>query len=181
MRIPEDVLARLRACITSRKVTDYATLSTMRRVYERHGYLMDPHTAVAVAALHELGGGKRYRARGEVTVVLSTAHPAKFPKVVATALGRARALPPAASHHTIDSAAQRMESLHRCDCADLEEQLGRMMLERRRALTSGFLFGACEHGILAGARASPLVYCSALALLMPLIACSVAALWKSRS
>ena len=73
-----------------------------------------------------------------------------------------------------------MESLHRCDCAALEEQLGRMMLERRRALTSGFLSRICEHRILKGARASPLVYCSALELLMPIIACSVA-LWKSRS
>ena len=163
----------MRAGITSRRVTDYATLSTMRRVFERNGYLMDPHTAVAVAALHEIhgGGGKRYREKGEVTVVLSTAHPAKFPDIVASALGHPKLLPAAASHHTIESASQKMESLHRCDCADLEEQLGRMMLMRRKELTSGFM------GIFMGEPR--IAYYGALVLVVPILAYSVA-LWKSR-
>ena len=55
--------------------TDEETGGAIRKVYERHGYLMDPHTAVA-QAVHE-----RYRRdTGDATptVVVSTANPYKF-------------------------------------------------------------------------------------------------------
>jgi threonine synthase len=56
----------------------------MRAVHAETGYLPDPHTAVG------LEGVRRYRrATGSdaPAVVLATAHPAKFPKVVEQALG----------------------------------------------------------------------------------------------
>ena len=58
----------------------------MSEVYENYDYLMDPHTAVAYAVYDHL------RREGEIprhshTVIISTAHPYKFPGVVAKALG----------------------------------------------------------------------------------------------
>ncbi len=65
-------------------VSDDETLKTMAQVYQDTGYVADPHTAVGLCA------ARRYRrATGarETVVVLSTAHPAKFPDVVERALG----------------------------------------------------------------------------------------------
>lgn len=74
----------MRKQITGTSVSDAETLESMRRVYEQTGYLADPHTAVGLEA------ARRYRrSSGDMTpiVVLSTAHPAKFPETVEKALG----------------------------------------------------------------------------------------------
>jgi threonine synthase len=62
----------------------------MQRVHKECGYLVDPHTAVAVSA------ARRALARDRATpmVVLSTAHPAKFPAAVERATGVRPAPPP---------------------------------------------------------------------------------------
>ena len=71
------------------RVDDGATTATIRDVRERTGMLIDPHTAVGVAA------AELVRADTEVPmVVLSTAHPAKFPDAVEAATGVHPALPP---------------------------------------------------------------------------------------
>ena len=49
----------------------------MKKNHNSFDYLMDPHTAVASEAVDELSG----RLEGR-TIILSTAHPAKFPLVV---------------------------------------------------------------------------------------------------
>ena len=74
---------RLRRMIWGTSVSDRITLDAMRATYERTGYVADPHTAVGLEAV------RRYReATGDATpaIVLSTAHPAKFPEVVQRAL-----------------------------------------------------------------------------------------------
>ncbi|MDQ3458995.1 MAG: threonine synthase [Deinococcota bacterium] len=87
---------RLRALLGERlpdylrgaSVSDEATRARMRQVYETWGYVADPHTAVGLEA------ALRYReGTGDTTptVVLATAHPAKFPEVVGGALA---VLPP---------------------------------------------------------------------------------------
>lgn len=76
-------LARLRADVLGTAVTDDETRATLADVHERSGYVLDPHGAVGWRALE--------RARGAGAgpwVVLATAHPAKFPEVVAAATGR---------------------------------------------------------------------------------------------
>jgi threonine synthase len=57
-------------------------LATIRSVYERTGIEIDPHTAVGMTA-----GRRVDRAEGVPLVVLSTAHPAKFPDAMEQALG----------------------------------------------------------------------------------------------
>ncbi len=59
------------------------TLATIERVYEKHNYLLDPHTAVGVAAADVLAPGA---ARERPLVCVATAHPAKFPDAIRTAL-----------------------------------------------------------------------------------------------
>jgi len=82
--------ARLRANVAGRRITEAETRGTIRDVYSATGYVLDPHSAVGVAA------ARRYCAEeGEPTpiVSLATAHPAKFGAVIRQELGFEPALP----------------------------------------------------------------------------------------
>lgn len=70
-------------------VSDEDTKACIADVYRRTGYILDPHSAVGVSAHHRVTAR-----RGFPTVVLATAHPAKFPEVVEEAIGRSVPLPP---------------------------------------------------------------------------------------
>jgi len=64
--------------------SDEETLQAMREIYDRHRYVVDPHTAVAVL------GWERFRknSTGEYPcVVLATAHPGKFASTIERAIG----------------------------------------------------------------------------------------------
>jgi threonine synthase len=92
--LPEDEQAwrAARALFSGHRADDAATLDTIAATYRRTGMLIDPHTAVAIAAA---------RAEAEATdgatpiVALATAHPAKFPDAVARATGIRPPLPAA--------------------------------------------------------------------------------------
>ncbi len=64
-----------------------ATLEEIARIHGETGGLVCPHTAVGTHAARSLSGN------GTTTVVLATAHAAKFPETVAEATGRHPALP----------------------------------------------------------------------------------------
>lgn len=86
-------LATAQAHISAFSVSEEATLGAIRSTYEATGYVLDPHTAVGVAAL------ERYRKQHPSTrsvpgIGLSTAHPAKFSAVVRRAIGIEPKLPP---------------------------------------------------------------------------------------
>jgi threonine synthase len=68
------------------RADDALTLETIGDVHRRHGLLLDPHTAVGVAAARQHG------AAGPMAV-LATAHPAKFPDAVEAATGVRPPLP----------------------------------------------------------------------------------------
>jgi threonine synthase len=70
------------------RVDDEATAATIAGLYERTGMLIDPHTAVGLAAAREARADPRVP-----MVVLSTAHPAKFPDAVEAATGVRPPLP----------------------------------------------------------------------------------------
>ena len=60
---------------SSSKVDDHNTKTLIQDIFESHNYILDPHTAVAAEeALKKSSDDNHY-------VILSTAHPAKFPKV----------------------------------------------------------------------------------------------------
>jgi threonine synthase len=66
-----------RSLFSSSSATDDEILGLIRRVQERHRYVVDPHTACAFKDLNPQ----------RVSVVLATAHPAKFPQVIRDAVG----------------------------------------------------------------------------------------------
>lgn len=83
-RLNETELAGLRELFSAHAIGEHEAEMTIRGLLDETGVLADPHTAVAVAAARaESGLG------GVPMVVLSTAHPAKFPHSVVRACGRA--------------------------------------------------------------------------------------------
>ena len=85
---------RLAQALSADTVSDAETVAAIRHVWEEHRYLLDPHGAVAYAAL------RRYQAAhvNAPGLLLATAHPVKFPAVVEPILGHAIPLPPAVQH-----------------------------------------------------------------------------------
>lgn len=79
---------RLKADFTASSVSDEDTKKTIAETYITTGELLDPHTAVGLAA------GQRCRKdTSQPLVILATAHPAKFPDAVKAASGVHPALP----------------------------------------------------------------------------------------
>ena len=70
-RIDERTFSRLRESYRADSVDNAACLRTIKQVHEEHGYLLDPHTAVAWKAGENLRGTNPL-------LVASTAHWAKF-------------------------------------------------------------------------------------------------------
>jgi threonine synthase len=87
--VEDHVWAEARALFDAKALGDAETLEAMRRIYEESGHLIDPHTAIGVAA-----GRARRRDPSVPMVALATAHPAKFPDAVERATGIRPALPP---------------------------------------------------------------------------------------
>ncbi|MBP1634441.1 MAG: threonine synthase [Acidobacteria bacterium] len=80
----------MRANLSGCRVDEDDTRATIREVYRRTGYLLDPHGAVGYAA------ALRYREQTgdpRPIVTLATAHPAKFAEVIRQELGFEPALP----------------------------------------------------------------------------------------
>lgn len=89
--IPPKAFEAMAETFTGLAVSEGEVSRTILATYNETGELIDPHTAVAVAAAHRL--------RAELPwpmVALSTAHPAKFPEAVEAAARVAPAMPPAA-------------------------------------------------------------------------------------
>jgi threonine synthase len=80
-----------RDLFSAHRVGDNLTMQTITETHSSAGVLIDPHTAVAVAAarIALAAGGV-----GGPIVALATAHPAKFPEAVERATGVRPALPP---------------------------------------------------------------------------------------
>ncbi|MEQ9400337.1 MAG: threonine synthase [Longimicrobiales bacterium] len=81
--------AALRSDVSAVSVDDDSTVAAMRAAYDAHGAVLDPHTAVGLAAVERIDPGA-----GPV-VILATAHPAKFPDAVERATGVQVDAPPA--------------------------------------------------------------------------------------
>ena len=79
--LPEDASARLRRLFSASWLDDTATEAIIAKVHRESGRLVDPHTAIGIAA------GRQARAPGTTLVSLATAHPAKFSEAVKAATG----------------------------------------------------------------------------------------------
>lgn len=70
---------RIRQDFRAAAIDDQQTLDQIRHFYRETGYILDPHTAVGIAA--------GYQSDGKVPrICLATAHPAKFPEAIEQAI-----------------------------------------------------------------------------------------------
>ena len=90
--VGNNVLGAAREMFTGGRFDDNKTRATIKRIYKETGELLDPHTAVGVAAA--LGA---HLDADVPMIALATAHPAKFPDAVYEATGIAPPLPEALS------------------------------------------------------------------------------------
>jgi threonine synthase len=85
--IPPAAIATIRETFTAGRASEAETSRTIAETLDISGYLLDPHTAVGVHVAQQLELGSA------PVVILSTAHPAKFPAAVRAAAGVEPALP----------------------------------------------------------------------------------------
>ena len=83
--------AEMRRMIRGERVTDRETREMIGEAYRRYHCLVDPHTAVGLAAAREFLKGNPGPA-GEI-IILATAHPGKFVETVTAATGFSPELP----------------------------------------------------------------------------------------
>lgn len=81
-------LSEIRSFFAADRADEEETAATIRTVLKETGYCVDPHTAVGIAVAE-----KETRDPAVPMVVLSTAHPAKFPDAVEAACGHRPPLP----------------------------------------------------------------------------------------
>ena len=84
--IEEKELKKIRKDFVSETISEQELLSCIKKVYENYKIIIDPHTAVGLGALEKINlVGK--------SVVLSTAHPCKFPEAIKKAINIKSELP----------------------------------------------------------------------------------------
>jgi threonine synthase len=95
LAVGEERWKAARAVFDGYRFDDDETLQAIAGLHRQTGELVDPHSAIGVAAAHSAEhAGERTAERGVVPVVaLATAHPAKFPDAVERATGHRPALP----------------------------------------------------------------------------------------
>jgi len=112
-----DTLRRAQRDFDSARADTAMTLETIKDYNDKYGYLLCPHSAVGVNAIHQLS------LVSEATVCLATAHPAKFPAAVGRAVPKLPPPPPALA--ALEDMATRRTELPRdlnqvqqfvCDC-----------------------------------------------------------------
>ena len=70
----------------SESLSEDETKNVIKKMNENHNVLVDPHTAVGLGVLDKLSND-------EINIILSTAHPGKFPEVIKEVTGKYPELP----------------------------------------------------------------------------------------
>jgi threonine synthase len=85
---------KARGLFAAYRVDEDQTRAAMKAVYQENGLLIDPHSAVALAAAKQARNDPSMTLADGPLVVVSTAHPAKFPDAVESATGVRPEAPP---------------------------------------------------------------------------------------
>jgi len=85
--VKPEVLSKIRGIISGTRCSDEETKEQIRKIYAATGEIMDPHSSIGFAA------ADKFYEKEVPTIVLSTAHPSKFPFAVRDAIGITPALP----------------------------------------------------------------------------------------
>ena len=86
--MPPKALSEMRNLFSADRASEDEVAATIRTTLRETGHFIDPHTAVGVAVAE-----KEHRDPAMPMIVLSTAHPAKFPDAVEAACGKRPELP----------------------------------------------------------------------------------------
>lgn len=132
VRLDSKTLGAIQNGFESISVSDEQTRSTIKTTFENtDGYLLDPHTAVAVAAANSFRDSVPDNMK---IICLATAHPAKFPDIVRACLESD--LPEQGKHESLERASKVCQHLRLCDLENLEFALVDAMTENSRRLES---------------------------------------------
>ncbi len=85
-KIDTEDLGKIQKTFISEMLDENETIEMVKKINDEHQMVVDPHTAVGIGAVKKLGIEKN-------CVVLSTAHPCKFPKAIEHAISKAENLP----------------------------------------------------------------------------------------
>jgi threonine synthase len=86
---PAGLVPRCSSVMKSARLSEAQVLSTIRETYEKHNYLLDPHSAIGVGAAEQLRAAGQLPSDSETTTVcLACAHWGKFPDAVGKAIGK---------------------------------------------------------------------------------------------
>ncbi|MDA9710704.1 threonine synthase, partial [Candidatus Pelagibacter sp.] len=85
-KIDKNDLDKIKNNFISEMLDENETIEMIKTVYDEYQMVVDPHTAVGIGAVRKLGLEKN-------CVVLSTAHPCKFPKAIEDAILKTENLP----------------------------------------------------------------------------------------
>ena len=85
-KIDKDDLDKIKMNFMSEMLDEKETVEMIKTINDEHQIVVDPHTAVGIGAVRKLGLQKN-------CVVLSTAHPCKFPQVIEDAISKTENLP----------------------------------------------------------------------------------------
>ena len=85
-KIDIEDLGKIQKNFISEMLDENETIEMIKKINDEHQTVVDPHTAVGIGAVKKLGIEKN-------CVVLSTAHPCKFPKAIEDAISRTENLP----------------------------------------------------------------------------------------
>ena len=84
--IEEKELEKIKEDFISVSISEKELLSCIKKTYENHKMIIDPHTAVGLGALEKIN-------LTDKSIVLSTAHPCKFPEAINEAINVKPELP----------------------------------------------------------------------------------------
>ncbi|MBI3717092.1 MAG: threonine synthase [Sphingobacteriales bacterium] len=82
-------LDETKAMLESCSIDDATTRKTIKTVYDKYHYLLDPHSAVAFKAMEDY----QQQHPSQKGIIVSTAHPVKFPEVVEQEIGKTIEIP----------------------------------------------------------------------------------------
>ena len=85
-KIDKNDLDKIKKNFMSEMLDENETVEMIKTINDEHQVVVDPHTAVGIGAVKKLGLEKN-------CVVLSTAHPCKFPKAIEDAISKTEELP----------------------------------------------------------------------------------------
>ena len=85
-KIDTEDLGKIQKNFISEMLDENETIEMIKKINDEHQTVVDPHTAVGIGAVKKLGIEKN-------CVVLSTAHPCKFPKAIEDAVSKTENLP----------------------------------------------------------------------------------------